>query len=120
MEGSTADVRASITNGVTFATDQTLTLGLSGSATQGTDYTIDAATLTLLAGHSSVTTMLRVTDDADTEPAETISVAVHHGPTQVATQTATIPASDQPAVTPQISVHAGKNPARRPRARPSP
>ncbi len=111
VEGGTADVRASITNGVTFTTDQTLTLGFSGSATQETDYTIDSATLSLLAGQSSVATILRATDDADTEPAETIRVAVHHETTQVATQTATVPASDQPAVTPQIAVRAGRNPA---------
>ena len=37
-------------------------------------------------------------------------VAVAHGGTQVATQTATIPASDQPAVTPHISVYAERSP----------
>ena len=75
VEGSPADVRVAITNGVTFATAQTLTLSFSGSATQGTDYTLDTVTLTLPAEQSSVTTILRVTDDDDTEPAETLRVA---------------------------------------------
>ena len=110
VEGSTADVTVAITNGVTFATAQTLTLSFSGSATQGTDYTVTPTPLTLLAEQPSATTTLRVLDDSDTENAETIVVAVAHGGTQVATQTATIPASDQPAITPHISVYAERSP----------
>ena len=110
VEGNTADVTVSITNRVTFATAQTLRLTFSGSATQGTDYTVTPTTLTLLAEQPSATTTLRVLDDSDTENAETIVVAIAHGGTQVATQTATIPASDQPATTPHISVRAGPSP----------
>ncbi len=110
VEGRSLGVTVSITNGVTFATAQTLTLTFSGSATLGDDYTVDAPTLTLLAGQSSVSTTLRVVDDADVENAETIVVAVAHGGIQVAAQTATIPASDRPGVTPQIAVRAGPSP----------
>ena len=110
VEGETADVTVAITNGVTFATAQTLTLSFSGSATQGSDYTVNSPTLRLLAEQSSATTTLRVLDDVDTENAETISVAAHHGTTPIPAQTATIPASDQPAITPHISVRAGPSP----------
>ena len=110
VEGNTADVTVAITNGVTFATAQPLTLTFSGSAAQGTDYTVTPTPLTLLAEQPSATTTLRVLDDSDTENAETIVVAVAHGGTQVATQTATIPASDQPAITPHISVYAERSP----------
>ena len=110
VEGSTADVSISITNGVTFATAQPLTLSFSGSATRGSDYTVDSPPLLLLAEQSSVTTTLRVLDDVDTENAETISVAAHHGTTRILARTATIPASDQPAITPHISVRAGPSP----------
>ena len=112
VEGSTAAVTVAITNGVTFATAQTLTLSLGGSATQGSDYTVDSPTLLLLAEQSSATTTLRVLDDVDTENAETISVAAHHETTPIIAQTATIPASDRPAITPHISVYAGPSPAR--------
>ena len=110
VEGETADVTVAITNGVTFATAQTLTLSFSGSATQGSDYTVNSPTLLLLAEQPSATTTLRVLDDVDTENAETISVAAHHGTTPIPAQTATIPASDQPAITPHISVRAGPSP----------
>ena len=40
VEGNTADVTVAITNRVTFATAQPLTLSFSGSATQGSDYTV--------------------------------------------------------------------------------
>ena len=106
VEGNTADVIVAITNGVTFATAQPLTLSFSGTATQGSDYTVDSPTLRLLAEQqSSAPTTLRVLDDVDTENAETISVAAHHGTTRIIAQTATIPASDRPAITPHISVY---------------
>ena len=52
VEGNTADVTVAITNRVTFATAQPLTLTFSGSATQGSDYTVASPTLTLLAEQS--------------------------------------------------------------------
>ena len=101
VEGNTADVTVAITNGVTFATAQPLTLTFSGSATQGTDYTVTPTTLTLLAEQPSATTTLRVLDDSDTENAETIVVAVAHGGTQVASadrdHSGQRPAGDDPA-----------------------
>ena len=112
VEGNTADVTVAITNRVTFATAQPLTLTFSGSAAQGTDYTVTPTPLTLLAEQPSATTTLHVTDDPDTENAETIEIAVaHRGTPPIPTQTATIPASDQPAITPHISVYAGPSPA---------
>ena len=63
VEGNTADVTVAITNGVTFATAQPLTLTFSGTATQGSDYTVASPTLTLLAEQPSATTTLRVLDD---------------------------------------------------------
>ena len=112
VEGGSADITVSITNGVTFATDQTFTLSFGGSATQDMDYTV-TATFLLQAGQLSGTTTLQVTDDADTESTETISVTAQHGSRQISGQTLTIPASDQPVTgTPQLTIRPERNPAK--------
>ena len=112
-EGSSPVLTVRIANDVTFATSQTVTLAFSGgTATPGSDYTVDSRILTLGVGQPDVTTILHIEDDAETENAETITVTAQHASgTWSATQTATIRASDQPAETPHISIHAGRNPA---------
>ena len=92
-EGTPATVTIAITNGVTFPADQTLTLVFSGTATQGTDYTVGATTLTLLAGETSVPTVLTVLDDKAKEPAETLGITAEHGGQAVGQATLTIAAS---------------------------
>ena len=112
-EDDSAYLTVRITNGVTFATPQTFTLTFSGGpATQESDYAVDSDTLTLRVGQREVTTTLHIEDDDETENAETITVTANHDSgTWSATQTATIRASDQPAVTPRISIYAGRSPA---------
>ena len=65
--GGASTVTVSTGSGSTFPAAQTIRLDLSGTATQGTDYTIDSTTLTLPAGvgqdPSSVTTTVRAKDD---------------------------------------------------------
>ena len=69
----TASVTVS-TGGVTFSDDQTFTLSFAGSATKGTDYSVDAESLTLTAGQTSVSTTVRTVDDDDDDPNETIEI----------------------------------------------
>ena len=92
-EGADATVTVAITNPVTFPADQTLTLVFSGSAEQGTDYTVGAPTLTLLAGETSVPTVLTVLDDKAEEPAETLGITAQHAGQAVGQATLTIAAS---------------------------
>ena len=104
VEGADAEVRVAITNGVTFATDQTISLALTGEATAGDDYTVAAETLTLPAGVSEVTTTLTTVDDTDEEGAELLTVTATHETTRIGSASLTIQASDVP---PAISITAG-------------
>ena len=86
----TASVTVS-TGGVTFSDDQTFTLSFAGSATKGTDYSVDAESLMLTAGQTSVSTTVRTVDDDDDDPNETIEItAALNGVTVGTTQTLTI------------------------------
>ena len=106
-EGDPADITVRIDNGVTFSTEQTFTLTFSGAAERGSDYTVDAEALRLQKGLKSVTAdIIEMVDDIDAENAEEIIVTAYHGRTRIDPQTATILASDQPAETPHISIHA--------------
>ena len=62
------------TGGVTFADDRQIALTLTGTATKGTDYTVDSETLTLTAGETSVATMVTAVQDAVDEEDETIVI----------------------------------------------
>ena len=86
----TASVTVS-TGGATFSEDQTFTLSFGGSATKGTDYSVDDESLTLTAGQTSVSTTVRAVDDEDADPDETIEItAALNGVTVGTTQTLTI------------------------------
>ena len=90
----TASVTVS-TGGVTFSDDQTFTLSFAGSATKGTDYSVEAESLTLTAGQTSVSTTVRTVDDDDDDPNETIEItAALNGVTVGTTQTLTITDDD--------------------------
>ena len=101
-EGGAAAVTVEITDGVTFAADQTITLTLTGAAAAD-DFTVyDTAeerlsspyAITLPANESSAGVYVVTANDADKEPAETIVVAASHGGTAVgAPQTMIIRAS---------------------------
>ena len=62
------------TGGVTFADDREIALTLTGTATKGTDYTVDSETLTLTAGETSVATMVTAVQDVVDDDAETIVI----------------------------------------------
>ena len=96
---------------VTFTTDQTITLDISGTATPGVDFTVRAGgstlsapyTLTLPAGASAVTVTFTAIDDPDQEEAETIMIRVEYAGSTLGQQTLTIPASDQGVLTVTIA-----------------
>ena len=108
MEGGSARAEVRITNGVRFATDQTVLLGVGGTA-QPTDYALrdsrgDLTTpyaLTLAAGSSSAAVTISALDDEEEEAAETVTLTASHGGVPLVARQLTIAASDSP---PEVSV----------------
>ncbi len=108
--GGTSMVTVS-TNGATFATNQTIILALTGTATKGVDYTIGAESLTLTAGQTSVSTTVTGVDDNLDDGGETIIVTARvGGSTLGAARTVTIIEIPAPPVVPTVSVSASPNP----------
>ena len=89
--GGVSTVTVGTGSGSTFPAAQTIRLDLSGSATQGTDYTIDSTALTLPAGvgqdPSSVTTTVRVKDDPIDDDGETVVLAASRDGVEFARRT---------------------------------
>ena len=94
-EGETSEVTVK-TGGVTFESDQTIALALSGSATEGAgnDYTIEPAAITIVAGSTSGTATITALDDTVVEGAETITVEASHDSTVIGSKDVTISAND--------------------------
>ena len=91
------------TGDVTFADDQTITLGLSGTATEGDDYTVTKE-LTLDAGASSVTTTVTAVQDTFDDDGETIGIKAKHGQSsESAVQRITIRDDDSFELTVELS-----------------
>ena len=92
--GGTSAVTVSNGSGSTFPTAQTIDLDISGTATENTDFEIDAKRLTLPAGTgmdaSSVETTVRALDDAIDDDAETIVLSALRGGTEFENRTLTI------------------------------
>ena len=97
-EGGSSTLSVSISNDVSFATDQMIALTASGSTAQG-DYRVSASPLTLIAGATSATATISAVDDADAEDAETVVLTAHHDGTAVGSATVTIAANDRSALT---------------------
>ena len=95
-EGESSTVTASIANGVTFASDQTIALEFTGTATKGTDYTVSAETLALSAGAGSASVTVTAVADEDEEDGETVEVAAEHGGAGIGGATVTISADEAP------------------------
>ena len=92
------------TGGVSFLTEQTITLSLSGTATEGTDYTVGSKTLTLAVGDTEVSTTVTAVQDRVDDDEETIVVEARHGGSVVgAAQTITITDDDAAAFTVTVS-----------------
>ena len=89
--GGTSTVTVSTGSGSTFPAAQTIRLDLSGTAKQGTDYTIDSTALTLPAGlgqdPSSVTTTVRAKDDRVDDDSETVVLAASREAVEFARRT---------------------------------
>ena len=83
-EGETSEVTVK-TGGVTFESEQTITLALSGDATEGAgkDYTTAPADITIALGATSGTATITALDDTVVEDAETITVTASHGSTAI-------------------------------------
>ena len=79
-----ATVTVSITNGGTFATDQTIELAFAGTAVAGLDYVSPGNSLTLLAGQDSVeVTIVLIQDDLYEAGGETIIITASHNSNRV-------------------------------------
>ena len=88
-EGERATLTVAISNGFTFATDQTVTLAASGTASSA-DYTVVPAQLALLAGESSATAELTALDDQLEETDETLTLTASHAGAVIGAATVTI------------------------------
>ena len=102
-DGGTATITVSTGMGSTFATDQTITLTLAGTATENDDYTLSPGTLTLPAGSgaeaSSVTATVTGVDDILQEGDETILISASRSGAAIGSQqTLTITDDDGPPV----------------------
>ena len=82
-----------------FATDQTITLSLAGTATKDTDYTISAESLTLAAGATSVTAVVTAVQDSIDEPNETVRITASHNGSTIGSQRTVTIADDDAAPT---------------------
>ena len=80
------------TGGATFASDQSVTLVLTGSATEGAgnDYTIVPRNITIAANRTSGSATVTARDDSLAEGAETIVIAASHDGTAIGSATITI------------------------------
>ena len=94
-EGDSATLTVAITNGRTFDSSQTISLAATGTAS-GADYDLPES-ITLPAGHASVTSDVSATDDATVEGDETVILTASHGGESIGSATVTIPANDAPA-----------------------
>ena len=88
-EGGSATLTVAISNGVTFAEDQTVALARSGTASAA-DYAGLPAALTLQAGASSTAAELTASEDREDEEPETVMVAASHGGVAIGSATVTI------------------------------
>ena len=100
----TSTVTISTGSGPTFATAQTITLALAGSATKGSDYGISSESLTLAAGATSTTALVTAMDDNYDDDAETIIITASNGGDTIGTATVTI-TDDDNAPTFSLSVN---------------
>ena len=92
-EGMASTITVSIQNGTTFSQNRTVTLSLSGTATLGSDYTINQVSITITAGTTSSYAVVRALTDSVKESDETIIVQARHDQQLIGTSTVTIPAN---------------------------
>ena len=88
-EGESATLTVAISNGVTFAENQTIDLAASGTASAA-DYGPVPAALTLLAGEPSATTVVTASEDDEEEADETLAITASHRGIAIGSATVTI------------------------------
>ena len=88
-EGEYATLTVAVSNGVTFAQDQTVSLIRSGTAAPS-DYSGVPPALVIRAGASSATATLAAAFDDLNEEAETVTVTASHGGSAIGSATVTI------------------------------
>ena len=105
-EGNSTTVRVETVN-VTFATAQTLTLTLGGTAEPGKDFTItdrsgrDLTTtrqLVLAAGATSASLVLRAAADSEQDPGETVEISISHDSNRIGVLELTITERTRPPI----------------------
>ena len=89
--------------GVAFDTDQTVILALSGSATEGADFTIVPDHITIPAGGTAGTAAITPLEDTVVEGAETITITATHGATRIGSTDVTIEDNDVAPLTMTIA-----------------
>ena len=102
-EGESTALTVAISNGVTFAEAQTISLATSGTASAA-DYTGVAPTLTLAAGASSATATLAAATDQEEEEAETVTVTASHDGSEIGSATVTINSVSRDATLSSLSL----------------
>ena len=90
-EGESATITVAVANGKTFASNQTISLAVSGTAASS-DYSLSATELR--AGASSATATVTATDDAIVEGDETVIVTASHDGQSISSATVTISDND--------------------------
>ena len=94
-DGGASTVTISTGSGPTFATEQTISLTLTGSAGESRDYVISSESLTLAAGATTVTATVTAVDDNYDDDAETVIVTASNGGDDIGSQTITITDDDE-------------------------
>ncbi len=102
-EGESATLTVAISNGVTFAEAQAISLATSGTAS-ASDYTGVPSTLTLAAGAVSATAALTAATDQEDEQAETLTVTASHGGAGIGSATLTIDSTSTDATLSALSL----------------
>ena len=92
-EGESSTVTVAVANGRTFASNQTISVAVSGTAASS-DYSLSATELTLRAGAGSATATATATDDVIVEGDETVIVTASHGGQSIGSATVTISDND--------------------------
>ena len=92
----TSMLTVSLGSGSVFEFSESVSLEVSGTAGEKTDYNLDELALTITGSENMVSTTLTVVDDNYDDDAETVVIDVVHDDTTVATGTITITDDDDP------------------------
>ena len=92
-EGESSTVTVAVANGRIFSTDQTVTLAVTGTASDS-DYALSTTELTLAKGTSKATSTVTATDDAIVEGDEAAIVTASYDGQVIGSTTVTVLAND--------------------------